>query len=285
LSAPDLAFVRSALRRLLPDVAQLPRGLHCEHLAGGVEQRSFLVTVAARQYVLRLRADAMVALLDIETEARVMGAVAAAGLAPRVIAADRETGALLTEYRPGATPWTPAAARAAANIDRAADLLRALHSVRATLPRFAATDIAERYFADLAAGGRHDVTLSEELARLARAYDGHYRADSLCHNDLVAANVLDGGGLVLVDFEYAVCGAPILDLASLAGMNDYTESQRRELLRAYYGERVPVTSAEFADVVRMVRLFAMFWALLAAGRSAEASGYLQLAEHMRQPLE
>jgi hypothetical protein len=47
---------------------------------------------------------------------------------------------------------------------------------------------------------------------------------------------------------------------------------------------VPVTSAEFADVVRMVRLFAMFWALLAAGRSREASSYVQLAEHLRQPL-
>jgi Ser/Thr protein kinase RdoA (MazF antagonist) len=259
--------------------------LQCERLAGGVEQRSFLVTVAAGQYVLRLRADAMAPLLDVVAEARVMSAVAAAGLAPRVIAADRESGALLTEYRPAATPWTPAEARAEANIGRAADLLRALHGVRATLPRFVAAEIAEGYVADLAAAGRRDVTLAEELARLARAYDGRYGADSLCHNDLVAANVLDGGGLVLVDFEYAVCGAPILDLASLAGMNDYTESQRRELLRAYYGERVPVTSAEFADVVRMVRLFAMFWALLAAGRSAEASGYLQLAEHMRQPLE
>ena len=158
--------------------------------------------------------------------------------------------------------------------------------MRAPLPRFAATDIAERYVADLAAAGRRDVTLSEELARLARAYDGRYGADSLCHNDLVAANVLDDGGLVLVDFEYAVCGAPILDLASLAGMNDYTELQRRELLAApTIGEPVPVASAEFTDVVRMVRLLAMFWALLAAGRSREASGYLQLAEHLRQPLD
>ena len=87
LSAPDLAVVRSALRRLLPDVTQLSPDLRCERLTGGVEQRSFLVTVAARQYVLRLRADAIVALLDIETEAKVTSAVAAAGLAPRVIAA------------------------------------------------------------------------------------------------------------------------------------------------------------------------------------------------------
>ena len=282
--APDDARVRRALERILPDFAELASDCQWEPLDGGLEQRSFLIIVAGNRYVLRLHTATAVPLLDVAAEARVMQAAAAVGLAPRVIGADSECGVLLTEYRAGALPWTSAAARVPANIERAADLLRALHRVPVTLPPFAAAQIAQRYVADLAPSGRHELTLAEELLRLARSYDARYRADSLCHNDLVAANVIDDGGLALVDFEYAVCGAPILDLASLAGMNDYTESQRGDLLTAYYGQPAPVTLAEFADVVRMVRLLAMFWALLGARRARDALDYSRLADHMSRPL-
>ena len=284
MKAPDDARVRSALERILPGVADGARDLRLQPLGGGLEQRSVLIGVDGNQYVLRLHTGTATPLLDVAAEARVMRAAAAAGLAPRVIGADAESCALLTEYRAGAQPWTVPAARLAANIARAADLLRALHRVPATLPRFVAADVAEGYVARLAPAGRHELTLAEELVRLARGYDARYRADSLCHNDLVAANVLDDGGLALVDFEYAVCGAPVLDLASLAGMNDYTESQRGDLLTAYYGDPAPMTLAEFADVVRMVRLLAMFWALLGARRARDALDYLQLADHMARPL-
>ncbi len=83
---------------------------------------------------------------------------------------------------------------------------------------------------------------ADELLGLARHYDSAYLPSALCHNDLVAANVLDDGDLVLVDFEYAVRAAPALDLAGLAGMNDYGENECRELLAAYYAGGPPRVS-------------------------------------------
>jgi thiamine kinase-like enzyme len=113
-----------------------------------------------------------------------------------------------------------------------------------------------------------------------------YPPTALCHNDLVAANVLDDdGSLVLVDFEYAVRGAPILDLANLAGMNDYGARERRDLLAAYRGEdRSGVTEAELDKIIRLVRLIAFFWARLGELRAADATAYCELAAELARKL-
>ena len=107
----------------------------------------------------------------------------------------------------------------------------------------------------------------------------------LCHNDLVAANVLDDGDLVLVDFEYAVRSAPVLDLAGLAGLNDYGERACRELLDAYHGEGpAQISLAELQEIVRMVRLVAYFWARLGELRVADSASYSELAAELELKL-
>jgi len=287
--------VRAALERVLgPDVA---RRATLWALEGGVKRRSHLVSADGRQWVLRLPAPGADALLDLDTEARVMRAAAAAGLAPQVVAVDAPAGILLTDYRRAARAWIAADAREPRNIERAAALLRALHAVRVDAPAFAAENIARGYVAALerasdragnarGAGGPgprpmlepRDRRWADELLTLARRFDAAHPPAALCHNDLVAANVLDDGRLVLVDFEYAVRAAPILDLAGLAGMNDYGARERRELLAAYGGEdRVSVAETELDKTVRLVRLMAFFWARLGERRAGESTAYRDLA--------
>ncbi len=291
--------VRAALGRVLsPDVV---RRATLWALEGGVKRRSFLVSSGADQWVLRLPAPGADALLDLDTEARVMRAAAAAGLAPDVVAVDAPAGILLTDYRKAARAWTAGDARQPRNVERAAALLRALHAVRVAVPAFAAERIARGYVAALAqaadATGNargsinraaprptlvpRDRRWADELLELARRYDAAYPATALCHNDLVAANVLDDGSLVLVDFEYAVRAAPILDLAGLAGMNDYGARERRELLAAYRGDdRAGVLETELDKIVRLVRLMAYFWARLGELRAAESAAYRDLASEL-----
>jgi thiamine kinase-like enzyme len=125
----------------------------------------------------------------------------------------------------------------------------------------------------------------DELLELARHYDAAHPPTALCHNDLVATNVLDDGKLVLVDFEYAVRGAPILDLAGLAGMNDYGARERRELLAAYRGEdRSGLAETELDKVVRLVRLMAYFWARLGELRTGDKTAYRELAAELGKTL-
>ena len=96
--------VRVALGRVLN--ADIVRRATLWALEGGLKRRSYLVSSGADQWVLRLPAPGADALLDLDTEARVMRAAAAAGLAPSVVAVDAGAGILLTDYRKAARAWT-----------------------------------------------------------------------------------------------------------------------------------------------------------------------------------
>src|SRR5690606_34341743 len=105
--------------------------------------------------------------------------------------------------------------------------------------------------------------------------------------DLVASNILEDGGRVwLNDFEYGVNAAPVLDLASLAAMNDFGADSRRELIEVYYsGRPVPITLADLDAVVRLVRLLGYFWALLRARGTEDPEPHARLAAHLRAQIE
>ena len=261
--ADERAAARSALERIVGSLNV--RGVWLEPLAGGARRRSWLVRFAdGARAVLRMPERRSNALLDLQTEARAMSAAAAAGIAPDVIAADSDTGVLLTRYRPG-SPWTAVDARKADNIRRVAAVLRTLHALPTALPVFAAEQIARRYLAALPRGFSEPrgAEWGDELLTLTRRYDASYSPTAFCHNDLVAANVLDDGELALVDFEYAVRADALLDLANVAGMNGFDREQRRVLL-AEYRQAEPANDAlaELEWLIRMVRLMAWFWAVL-----------------------
>ena len=217
-----------------------------------------------------------------------MDAAARAGVAPRVLAADAASGALLTDYRDGA-PWTPAQAREPSNLERLAALLRTLHALPIDLPVFAAERIAARYLAALPSYVREPSAAEwgDELLTLTRRYDVRYAPTAFCHNDLAAANVLDDGRLALVDFEYAVRADPLLDVANAAVMNGLGAEEQRALLTAYR-RAVPAMAEleELAWLLRMVRLMAWFWALLGEASADDASLYAtyvaELGERLRQ---
>jgi thiamine kinase-like enzyme len=281
--AADEAAARAALVRAWPAVERLASAPRLRRLAGGLRPRSWLVNAGGLELVLRLPQPGGAPLLDVAAEARVMRAAAARDLAPAVVAVDEAGGALLTAYRAAAV-WTPVDARAAANVVRIAALLRSLHALDVAAPTFAAASIAARYLAELAAAdaapAAADDRLRDELVRRARRFDAEHAPTALCHNDLVAANVLDDGALRLIDFEYAVRAAPLLDLAGLAAMNDYAERERRVLLEAYFGDVAPARAAALDDAIRLVRLLAYFWARLGERNAVDPRPYAELAAEL-----
>jgi thiamine kinase-like enzyme len=281
-----VAAARMALDRVLQSRAESRRA-RLEPLAGGTLRRSWLVTLAdGRRAVLREPLARSNALLDVVTEARAMDAAAGAGIAPAVIAADAESGVLLTEYCAGVR-WTAADVHRPANLERLTAVLRTLHALPTELPVFAAERIASRYLADLPRNVREPraIRWGDELVSLARRYDARYAPTAFCHNDLVAANVLDRGELALVDFEYAARADPLLDLANVAAMNAFGGEEQRTLLTLYRRD-VPTSAAlaELAWLVRMVRLMAWFWALLGQANPDDSPRYApyltELAAHL-----
>jgi thiamine kinase-like enzyme len=281
--------VRAALRRVWPDPATVEEA-QIRALGGGVSPRTFLAVAGNQRYVLRLPTASSMALLDLATEARAMSAAAAADLAPAVVAVDIEAGLLLTEYR--VMPWTNEMVRGPIAISAIVRLLHALHALPIELPVIAIERIAARYLAELDADSASpmmadDRRWGDELLRLARRHEASHAPTAFCHNDLVASNILtDGVAARLIDFEYAGRGTPLLDLANLAGMNDFTETQRGLLLAEYYGEpaAAPLVS-ELDNAIRMVRLLGYFWARLAARRVDGATAYLRLAAELGATLK
>jgi Ser/Thr protein kinase RdoA (MazF antagonist) len=280
----DVARDRERLGRALAALlGSTAKGVEPRRLGGGLGHVSYLVSLPEQSYVVRLKTDSAGATLGLEEEFALLGVVAAAGITPEPVRMDVGTDAMLIRFAPRAAALTEAAAREPANIERIAKLLRRLHSVPAALRIFEPLRHAETYFA--AAARRAPFTprerrLAEELRTRAADYVKRYPPSAACHNDLVAANVLDAGDLMLIDFEYAARAAPTLDLASLAAMNDFTDDDQRELLRAYYSSsEAPVSPAELADVVRMVRLMAFFWTrALPEELRAQNARYLSLLE-------
>ena len=249
-----------------------PRARALQPLAGGASNTSYLVACEDERYVLRLTRASPGATLALADELELLRALAAAGITPEAVGVHAGAGALLTRFLPDAAPWTAADARTPANIARIADLLRRLHAVPARAREFEPSRYTEDYLS--AAAARAPLTAREQrlaasLRAAAAEYERRHVACVVCHGDLVAANVLDDGELRLVDFEYAALASPVLDLASLAAMNAYGGGERRELLRAYFGETAaPISAEEFATVVRMAALMAYFWAR-AGGHGAD----------------
>ena len=242
----------------------------CRLLGNSTAKRSYRVAANGEQYVVRLGDGLYGETLDLEEEADLMRAAAAVDLAPEVIGIDPTTGTLVTRWLADARVWTQATARRPHDISRIAALLRKLHTLNIDLPPFQARQVAQRYISEAHRRKPQDTDtetdtdtaeLARELTTLAKRYDDRFPPTAVCHNDLVAANILDTGELKLVDFEYAVRAAPVLDLASLAAMNRYDSRRRSQVLEAYFpdGDR-PFSLSEFDAVVRMLHLLTLFWA-------------------------
>lgn len=256
--------------------------LQVQPLPGGLSNRGCLLRYGDEQWAVRLPlvstpVDTACAgeTLSLESERRVLAVAAEANLAPEVVVCDDETGALVTRYVERATSLTAEKVREHVNIDRIANTLRRLHGLPAPtgVPAFRPTELARAYI-DASRGlpGARRNFADErrvwgpEFKHLAQAYEAAIEPTVLCHNDLVAANILDDGQLWLVDFEYAMLADPVLDLAGLAGLNGFGPAHCHRLLDAYYGpEGVPVTLAQLNQVIRLVRLMAFFWALAHSG--------------------
>ena len=208
--------------------------------------------------------------------------VAAAGGRARGRGPLRRARLLLTKYRSGARP------------DRCG-LSRAAHVVRAAGSSSAARRQEMHRIADASRGNisTRCRPASARSARVSRTRTRGRRAARLRATTIrvsaeralpqrSSSGHADDGDLVLVDFEYAVRAAPALDLAGLAGMNDYGENECRELLAAYYAGGPPrVSLTELGDRPDGARVS---WAAARRAAVAAAEPYAVLAAALDERL-
>jgi aminoglycoside phosphotransferase (APT) family kinase protein len=148
--------------------------------------------------------------LDRALEYRLLGQLAPLALAPAPLAVDPARGLLLRAWVPGPT-WADGRGP---SLEQAAAALARVHAV--TLPpgevpvRDWAGTIA-RYAA--LAGPAGAATAARARAALDQLPPSDPAAAVLCHHDPLPANVLGAG--VFLDWEYALAGNPLFDVAVL----------------------------------------------------------------------
>ncbi len=264
LQMDNRAAQRGSLQPLILAIARMFDGVTAEQieaLPGGTDARSFKLQIDGRYLVAKLPESRGGAILAPRAQFELSARLAAAGLAPKPIAYDEATQIQFVEMLQGHHPITMDMLRNGRIMDPIVALLQRLHSVQASLRPYDPITFASNYVGNQRAKDVAAVNSRfEELALIAEQDAAAWAGTSICHNDLHGANILLGTSLQLIDFEYAVQAAPIVDLASLAAMNDLTSTQAQSLVRRYYGDQAaPFSAREFRNAVRVQQLLAELW--------------------------
>jgi thiamine kinase-like enzyme len=235
-------------------------------LLGGITNHNYLVRANSGAYVVRFCVDRRILGIDRRNELVCQRLAHGRGIAPEVV--HQEDGILISAYVPGKT-MTPEQVRDFDFIPRLSALFRHLHdgwdrltgeilyfSVFQAVRTYARTACVLRASmpADI------DQLLGDErrFAREIRPF-----VPVLCHNDLLAANIIASEESVwLVDWEYAGMGHPLFDLAGVSANCAFPEDLELALLEAYRGSVEPHDLRELRILKAMSILREALWSVI-----------------------
>jgi thiamine kinase-like enzyme len=237
---PEAALPAEVMARLAALPLLAGTEWHAEPLSGGLTNINARLTTPRGRYVARLSSEnGSLLAIDREVEVFASRAAAATGVAPPVVAHDRAAAVLVIEWVEGRT-FTEDDVRDSAQLPRIAAALRRLHGGAPLPVTFDMFDIQRRYLALVRERGFRlpdrylefaPVVLEIETALAVRPQ--HLVP---CHNDLLAANLIDDGERVwIIDYEYAGNNDPYFELGNLWSESNLAPSQLDELVAHYRG--------------------------------------------------
>ncbi|HUR84211.1 MAG TPA: phosphotransferase [Solirubrobacteraceae bacterium] len=205
-------------------------------LEGGITNRNYRVRFGERDAVVRLCGEQAAALgIDRRTEAIATQRAADLGIGPEVLVRLEDDDVLVCGFVTGAA-MTAAGVRG-----RLGEIARALRAFHETPPLPTAFDVYELIARQRAIAGVLPADYEALLATAARIRHAFGdRPDHVpvpCHNDLLAANFLaepGGGGVRILDWEYAGNNDRCFDLGNLAVNNALDDDEQEALLHAYW---------------------------------------------------
>jgi len=218
---------------ILSDLPDMHQAQVVERLMDGPTNTSYRVECNGRWFVLRLdKPQTRMLGLDRDSEYAVCAAVAAAGLTVPHLYVDRAAGVCLRPFVPGRSMRSDELFDPQM-LGRLAGLLRRLHRLPPVGSRFDAVSAARRYAEQVVTPRAAE--LAEEAARLAAMIRQHPSPLAICHNDLVAENMLltPDREIVLIDWEYAAKGDPFFDLAVVVRHHELSDDLAYGFLNAY----------------------------------------------------
>jgi thiamine kinase-like enzyme len=269
---PTVTAVLDAVLRAVPGLDGGP--FHVSGLPGGLTNQNYQVVAAnGRHLVVRLSAPQSDLLaIDRDAEHANSLAAAAAGVAPRVLGYLPELGALAIDWIDGRT-LTPADLDDAATLGRVAATCRQLHAGPRFTSDFDMVALQRRYLElVITRGFRLPSTYLDLLPRITaigNALAIHPLPTVPCHNDLLAANLMDDGERIwFIDFEYSGNADPCFELGDLWSETGLPPDRLEVVVAAYFGK----ASRPLLARARLFGLLANYgWTLWASIQAATST--------------
>ena len=265
------------------------QGRHVTPLPGGLTNTNYRVrTDAGLDVVVRVSAPET-GLLGVDRHAEHVNTLAAAvaGIGAPVVDYLEGRGVMVVGFLPGRT-WTDA--DVAVNLPRLAAALRRLHAGPAFLGRFDMFAL-RRWYLDIVR--EHGFRMPSGYAALEPFADRVERVLALapeplvpCHNDLLAANVIDDGGdLRIIDYEYSGMNEPSFELGDAIAEAGLGTDALDELCTSYYGRHDDALVARAELWGWMARYGWTLWGMIQDGTSAIEFDFWQWSMAKLEPAE
>jgi thiamine kinase-like enzyme len=241
-------------------------------LPGGITNRSVRVTTINGSFVVRVPGEQTEMLgIDRRAEAAITIAAGASGIGPSALCEIPALGTVVCDFIEARTATADDLRdlRVLKSVARSIGALHHCASVPFTFPIF---EVIHRHATDAHRLGQHHRAISEVLAAVTRTratFDERELTATLCHNDLLPANVLidPSDRIWLIDYEYAGMNVAMFDLANLSVNANFDQGQDDTILRSLYGAPTPrdLARLELMKVVSECR--EGLWALVQAAIS------------------
>jgi thiamine kinase-like enzyme len=194
---------------------------------------------------------------------------------------------MVVAFLPGAT-WTDA--DVAANLPRLAAALRRLHAGPAFLGRFDMFALRRQYLTIVREHGFRMppgyLALEPFADRIEQVFARAPEPLVPCHNDLLAANVLDDGGdLRIVDYEYSGMNEPSFELGNAAAEAGLDADALAQLSAAYHGRHDDALVARAELWGWVARYGWTLWGMIQDGTSSIDFDFWEWAMEKFEPAE
>jgi len=251
-SRPEL----DALLDQTDHLAARPRTV--QELPGGLTNRNYKVSTPDGTFVARITSDGT-ELLAIDRDCEYQNSVtaAAAGVGAPVIEYRPQDHLLVLGYIEGRTLGSTDVA-AEQNIPRIAQACRLLHAGGRFVNDFDMFDIQRGYLAVARSHGFRIPAGYDDLLPRVRAAQNALAAKATetvpCHNDLLAANLIDDGDRIwLIDYELSGNNDACFELGNIGAEAHFTPDALSNLVTAYYHKprRSKIARARLLGLVGM----------------------------------
>jgi len=240
-----------------------------ESLIGGLTNQAYHVTVDGGEFVVRVPGDGTEWLaIDRANELHNTRAAAVTGISPKVVHHIPDLNVLILEFIRAETMTLASMHRPGmpTQISRA---LGHLHAGPRFLHDFNMFEVIRRY---LRITQELRIRIPDDylgympmVGRIEAAFARRPIATVPCHNDLLAANILDDGRrLWLIDFEYSGNNDPTFDLGNTCQEQEYDEPRVVEACAAYFGDAYPDKLARMKLNILLSNVGWTLWAAIQA---------------------